>query len=329
MDFISFTAGPDDDGRRLERVLKALLPDESLSVVFKAIRKGLIKVNGKKIHTGTRVSQGATITIANFLIPDKSRTEKKQFERSFQPAVTYETLFKNDFIQIINKPYDISVQGKNSLTPLIIAEWDKIKKTDSLSFRPGPLHRLDRKTSGIVAFSQNLEGARWFSKALTEHMFKKTYITLLEGKLYEKAQWKDEILIEKQSLKHNFYTVAINANSNRYAHGGKEAETEIAPLAYGRYHGKIVTFAECIIKTGRKHQIRAQAAQHGFPLLGDTAYGGEKIDEPQDIYLHAYELAIPVDNPLELPALIRAPILTNFRKMLNRILIKWDGQLII
>ena len=80
-----------------------------------------------------------------------------------------------------------------------------------------------------------------------------------------------------------------------------------------------------MIKTGRTHQIRAQAAFHGFPLLGDTAYGGQKIDAKrfgQEFFLHAHELHFPKDNPLGLAESITAPISQAFEKILQELRLK-------
>ena len=112
-----------------------------------------------------------------------------------------------------------------------------------------------------------------------------------------------------------FHTVTL-------AETGKRAHTIATPLAYGSYHGKAVTLVRCDISTGRKHQIRAQAAHHGFPLLGDTAYGGTAISETQDFFLHAHRLGIG-ENPLGLPPEIQSDISTNFAKMLSICLIKY------
>ena len=95
------------------------------------------------------------------------------------------------------------------------------------------------------------------------------------------------------------------------------------------YEGKDVTLIEYKIETGRKHQIRAQSSFHGYALLGDTAYGAQKIAESQSHFLHAYRLTFPKDTIFGLPEHIDAPIMTNFEKMLVKILIKWSNVTII
>jgi 23S rRNA pseudouridine955/2504/2580 synthase len=64
---------------------------------------------------------------------------------------------------------------------------------NSLSFKTGPLHRLDRKTTGLLAFSQNLQGAQWFSQKIKSHEIQKVYLALLEGNLCQNQIWEENI----------------------------------------------------------------------------------------------------------------------------------------
>ena len=313
MDFTHFTAGKDDSDRRLDRVLRNFLSEEHLSSIYKSLRKGLVKVNGKKCEGNFRISEGDDIQIADFLLGNGniSSTPQKQAqpEVSAQSSLEAITVFKNESILILNKPYDIPVQPSssskgNSLAEAVQKEYELTHQKTSLSFKTGPLHRLDRKTTGLIAFSQNLEGAKWFSEAIKFHSVQKIYLAILEGKLTESQVWEEYIEKSESGLSENFHTVEVNSSQE-----GKFAHTEVEPVSHGVFQGKPVTLARILIKTGRTHQIRSQSAFHGFPLLGDTAYGGTKIDSKrfsQDFFLHAYELHIPCENPIGLPEKIKA-----------------------
>lgn len=320
MNFTHFTAGKDDSDRRLDRVLRNFLSGEQLSSIYKSLRKGLVKVNGKKCEGNFRVSEGDDIQIADFLLDGKIIGSQPDNDTKDLLSLEAITVFKNDSILILNKPYDIPVQPSSSskgksLSEIVQKEFESTHAKTSLSFKTGPLHRLDRKTTGLIAFSQNLEGAKWFSEAIKTHAVKKIYLAVLEGKLTETQVWEEYIeklgvrseelgVNKEQGARSNFHTVEVNSSD-----GGKFAHTEVSPLSHGVFLGKPVTLARVLIKTGRTHQIRSQSAFHGFPLLGDTAYGGTKIDSKrfgQDFFLHAYELHIPRDNPLGLPEKITA-----------------------
>ncbi|MCR5290052.1 MAG: RluA family pseudouridine synthase [Treponema sp.] len=322
MEFKKFTCGTDDDNRRLDKILRRLLPTKKTSELYQAIRKGLVKINDKKAAPEYRVAAGDYIHIASFLI--------EQSDSVVLPApsnhIHLDYILKNEHIVIINKPYDISVQGKDSIAQAITHTWQTSTDThNSLSFRPGPLHRLDKKTTGVLVCSQSLQGSRWFSQAIATHIVQKDYIAIVQGTLAEKQTWQDLLTAEsdnKTSPK-QFHTVNIETSH------GKTAITHAFPLAHGIYNNIPVTLVQYRIETGRKHQIRAQSSHHGYPLLGDSAYGGIAIHEDQDIYLHAYQITLPADNPIELPPAVQAPISTNFQKMLNKTLLKWNGLLIV
>ena len=325
MDFTHFTAGKDDSGRRLDKILRRFLSEESLSSLYKSLRKGLIKVSGKKCDGNFRVSEGDDIQIASFLLGEDF---SEQSETSKEPALSAGAnsplskdiiVFKNESILILNKPYDIPVQPSGSsnggsLAEIVQKDYEITHKKSSLSFRTGPLHRLDRKTTGLIVFSQNLEGAKWFSEAIKTHDIQKIYLAILEGTLTENVIWEERIQkVEngKQKMERGFFendvfhTVSVNSEEGKFAH------TEVTPVSHGVLFGKKVTLARILIKTGRTHQIRSQAGFHGFPLLGDTAYGGTKIDSRrfgQDFFLHAAELHFPKNNSLGLPEKILAPV---------------------
>lgn len=352
MNFKHFKAGMDDSGRRLDRVLRRFLSEENLSSIYKSLRKGLIKVDGKKCDGNFRVSEGSDLQIADFLLDQKETIDRS--EKTKSPLLDDIILFKNDFILILNKPYDIPVQPTSSfkgksLAETVQEEYQSSHEMASLSFKTGPLHRLDRKTTGLLAFSQNLQGAQWFSEKIKSHEIQKVYLALLEGNLTENQIWEEKIekmengklkaengkrkaesfsfgkvsgfgdagTFETKSLRGAFHTVSVSSDGE-----GKAAYTEVTPLSHGLFWGKDVTLARVLIKTGRTHQIRAQAGFHDFPLLGDTAYGSGKIDSKkwgQDFFLHASELHFPPDNPLNLPEKISAPLPKAFENILNSI----------
>ena len=104
--------------------------------------------------------------------------------------------------------------------------------------------------------------------------------------------------------------------------GGKKAAlTEVRPLAYGKIVGKSFTLVSVEIKTGKTHQIRAQAAFAGFPLLGDSAYGADFFSYPdkrgQSLFLQARTLIFEKDNPLGVPEKISAPLPSFFAQLIK------------
>ncbi len=343
MNFVNFTASHNDADRRLDKIIRRLLDNIPLSVVYKYLRKGLIKLNGQRAEPDMRVRVHDVIEVAEFLLPAEKKSEKTEQNNDgkntfsatstgnpditgkkngtqhigyFSAKLPFSDIFKNRDIRIINKPYDYTVQdgGKSSLQPLsrIIADCYYAEYGyQYISFRPGPLHRLDRKTTGLLAFSQSLAGARWFSAAMQHNLIKKEYLSLVEGIMQSEQIWDEPIQRKTHTAGKNFHLSEISGT-------GKPAWTQAIPVCSGTYHGRTITLVRFRIDTGRTHQIRLHSSNHGFPLLGDTAYGGTAIQEQQNLYLHAFRMVFPEDNPLKIPEKLTAPLPENFQNILQK-----------
>ena len=216
------------------------------------------------------------------------------------------------------------VHGQDdSLEKIVKKYWEEKKSTDSLSFKPGPLHRIDKKTSGLTVFSKSLKGAQWFSKNIQDHSINKNYFAILQGHISSSCDFVDQIINNGDKDK-GFYKVSASSSSlsnldksKNGASKDKTAISHIKVIARGKYKETPVTFVKINIETGRKHQIRAQSAFHGHPLLGDTTYGGSSLkNEKQDFYLQASELIFQ-KNPLNLPSCIKIDLSDAFKEMLN------------
>lgn len=329
MEFIRFKTGKDDEGRRLDRIAKKLLSEENLSQLYKAIRNGLIKVNEKKQKGEYRIQKGDEIKIASFLAENAVLADKKNQEK-ITPLPEEWIVLRTQELLFLNKPYDLPVQkskaGEQALNVLVQEDYDFFNSQNtwkSLSFRTGPLHRLDRRTTGLMAFSQNLEGAQAFSKAIQEHRIKKTYLAIVEGALEQTETWMEKISRNEKDLNSSkFHTVSVNSGSKN----SKESSTTVIPLAYGKYKGIQVSLVKFIISTGRTHQIRAASAYHSHPLLGDTVYGARQISERQNLFLHSYSLEFQ-ENLFTLPKKIVCPPGENFVSVLKSALINLPCEL--
>lgn len=306
MNFRDFFAGPDDNDRRLDRIIKIFLPQLPSSEIFKALRKNLIRVNDKKSKPDYRVSQGDKISIADFLLnnTENNSVSPKESKISQDKINLPEIVFQNENFLIFNKPANLAVHGENSLEKEVRKYFQlSEKKSDSLSFTPGPLHRIDRNTTGLIAFSWSLKGAQWFTENIKNHSINKIYYGILQGKVSETKTWKDKL--DKEENQKNFYRMNIVSDNED---AGKEAVTTVIPKVYGRYKNVDFTLCQIIIETGRQHQIRAQCSAHEHPLLGDSAYNGKTFDKEIDsFFLHAAKLKIP-DNNLGLPSELSAPL---------------------
>lgn len=321
MEFDNFETGINDIDRRLDKIIRKILPDLPLSQIYKLIRKNLIRINDKKTSQEYKIQEKDIINIASFILSENKKNTAvstnniQNSSNTISGSLKLDIIFKNQHILIINKPYDISVQGSdNTLDKIVQSEYrNNLSINDkSLSFTPGPLHRLDRKTTGILCFSQSIQGARWFTENIKNHTIQKKYAGIIQGNLKTAEKWED--FISKTENKNSFFhTVTAKEIPAESESLEKKALTFVTPIAYGNYKNYPVTLALFDIKTGRTHQIRSQSALHNHPLIGDTAYGGIELrNEGRDFFLHAIKLSFPEGNPLELPEEITAPLTESF-----------------
>lgn len=281
-----WTLGADDSGRRLDRILRKLLAENSQGAILSALRKGLVKLNGKKAQASDLTQEGDILSVAAFLLAPKEGAspnggkDMETLQAQKTPPCPYPIVFENEHLMFIDKPAGISVHdGQDSVAQAFCA-----RTNNSLSFVSAPLHRLDKGTSGLLAVSKSAEGARWFCKNIQSHQIKKFYWGIVLGRLSAQEEWTDELEIN----------------------GDKKAARTIAlPLKQGAFDGKEITLVQFQIFTGRKRQIRAQSAMRGHPLLGDKAFGGDIVGPGGRFYLRSMRMEFP-ENDLGLPPFLEA-----------------------
>ena len=381
MEFVDFIAQEDDDNRRLSKILKNIFNKKEINT-FEIIRKKLIKVNNQKVKEDCKIKENDKISIPEFILKDKNQNKttnllenqqknhfenqktnyfvqkSKNLEKENQKKSDFklEILFQNEHILIINKAKGINVQPGNkneiSLSQIVEENFSKQNKT-SLSFKVGPLHRIDKFTSGAVCFSQSLKGARWFSENIQNHKICKIYVGILEGFLENNEIWqdylKDSSSDEQNDLeyKQKKFTVSARKSSKiskknedfhkveKSSSGEKNSKlciTKVFPVEHKIFSQKKYTVCLFKIETGRKHQIRCQSFIHGHSLAGDTIYNGRKFadgsKEFSDFFLHSYFLKFP-ENSLDIPQEIFAPFDDDFKTFINLDLINQKVKSII
>ncbi len=286
--YYTFQVDKDDTGRRIDRVIRKILSNTPLSGIYKLIRNGKIKINGKKFPPSYRLVEGDTISLPKDLtnnIPTK--TNKTDKTSSIKPFIIEET---EDFIAI-NKPRGVLVHGKNSLDTMLLNYLNNTQeeKNPFRAFTPGPIHRLDRNTSGIVIFSKSLKGAKEISILFKEHRVTKIYLAVIEGKLTRKATLRD-ILYRDKNKKKSIVGIPHTQEESPKGENKNQKWQEVITHLYPLVSTDKLTLTLCIPVTGKSHQIRAQLANYGHPLLGDIKYGGRK--NRGGFLLHALQIIV-------------------------------------
>ena len=280
----------DNDGRRLDRVLRRLWPQVPLGAIMKAIRMGEVRVDGRKSKGDARVCEGEVITVPWESASDNTAGASRAFDvtpsnagRLGSPGPKFpplSTIYRDDDIWIVNKPAGLLTQPDtkygDSLITRALAElnWSR---TD---FRPATVQRLDRNTTGAVIIALTGAARRTLSELIREHRIKKIYHAVVEGSI------GDEGRIDWPLLKDNEKNI-VRADEN-----GQSALTIFRRIAF--CGGRSLVEAELV--TGRPHQARVHFAAVGHPIVGDRKYGsGEGAKRP---LLHARKIIFPNDAAL-------------------------------
>ncbi len=299
--------GQDDDGRRIDRILRKAFKDFPLSFIHRLIRKKQVLINNIPVKIDTRVQKGDVLSVKGSIeMPE--RTKKPE---PICHSGKLDILYEGSGLLILNKPAGLEVHGPKSLETMARVYLRDVLPP-SLSFKPGPLHRLDKPTSGIIAFSKSLDGARRFSEALQNGKIKKMYIALMDGIIKKKETWEDTLFRDHD-----------NKKTIRSEQEGQQAVLTVHPLmtsidtitsdtSNSQYSLVLIE-----LKTGRTHQIRAQGAIHHHPLAGDKKYGGSFL--PGGFFLHAWILSIPSEIAPDLPSFMTAPLPKEWEKPLTSI----------
>ena len=289
----------EEAGQSLEKYIKKAFPMMPLSFLYKLFRKKDVKINGHWQDKKYIVNEGETVTIYVTDSQLESFNEQKEIEASneLESLIVYE----DENVLIVNKPRGLLVQpdSKNSksLDKMVVSYLmykGEYNPNDTNAYKPGPAHRLDRNTSGLVIFGKNTYTLQYLSNILKDHeLVTKHYYTLVVGEILEDG------IIDKP-LKKDEGSGKVYVSSIK--DGGKEAKTMYHVLQ--RFDG--FTLLDVVLLTGRTHQIRVHMASIDHPVVGDSKYGDFKINhEFEDKYhfthqfLHAYELDFhKVDGPL-------------------------------
>ncbi|MBN2658675.1 MAG: RluA family pseudouridine synthase [Spirochaetales bacterium] len=296
--YASFTAGSNDNGRRADRIIRQFIPERSLGGVYKAFRKGLIRINGKKVSPDSKLMEGDSLEIYRTLLEERpSPDEPLEPHR----AEKLDILYEDDDLLALSKSRGTLVHGGEDSLEKEVSLYLKDKLPPSLVFKPGPLHRLDRNTSGLIYFSKSLSGARDFSENLRGGKFRKYYAALLDGTLKRKAVWVDNLQRD---------------GDRKVSFAGKNGETARSTCFPLRSEGNR-TLAVILIETGRTHQIRVQASHHGHPLSGDRKYGGSPLEE--GYLLHSLKIETEAGSALYGKELPEAPLPQQWKKTLGKL----------
>ena len=290
-----FTIGKNDAGQRLDRWLAKTLPLLPGPLAQKYIRLKRVKVNGKGSQRDVRLQVGDLLQLyINDEFFDQPR-EDNAFLAVFKPKL--DIVYEDENLMLLNKRPGLLCHADehekvNTLITHIQAylyqkkEWNP---RDEHSFTPALCNRIDRNTGGIVMAAKNAETLRILNQKIRDREIAKYYLAIVHGKMTP-PQGKLEGFLLKDEDKAQVKVF------RKPVPGGKSAATLYKTLTVNRG----LSLVECELLTGRTHQIRAQFAAAGHPLLGDGKYGRERDNKQygrsfQALYSYKLEFTFPTD----------------------------------
>ncbi|MBP9779323.1 RluA family pseudouridine synthase [Candidatus Gracilibacteria bacterium] len=299
-----------DIDQRLDRFVKKYLPNAPLGGIYKMLRTGKIKVNGKKKPETYMIELGDEI--AFWLTDDElqSLTQEKMAQRedgikrenlSNEHKIILEVLYEDDFLMVINKPSGMNVHPGDHKTQersLIECVQDMLgTQYNSLTFKPALVHRIDRDTSGCLLIAKEKSTLESLLVSLQSHSIEKIYHTVIRGKPREIKGTFRERLLRVENARDEAKVRVDEAGQTAVTH--YEVIKSFVPLGkHESTRDNVLSLLECRIETGRTHQIRVHLSYHNCPIIGDQAYGDRSINsyirrqyEVNRQLLHAYSLS--------------------------------------
>ena len=271
-----FQIGPNDAGQRLDRFLAKAVPLLPASLAQKYIRIKRIKINGGRGERDTRLQSGDLIQLyINDEFFDKPR-EDNAFLTVAAPKLNI--VYEDEHILLVDKrpgqavhPHDGAEYGRTLIDHIQSYLYQKRewRPREENSFTPALCNRIDRNTGGIVIAAKTADALRIMNQKIKDRELDKRYLAIVEG-TPKPANGSLKGYLFKDAQKNKVFV------TNKPQPGAKTCQTNYKTLASAQG----LSLVECELITGRTHQIRAQFAHAGHPLLGDGKYG--KLDKRFD-----------------------------------------------
>lgn len=273
----------DENGLRLDRWFKRNYPTLALSHLNKIVRKGEVRVDGKRVETATRLEAGATVRVPPLDLAAAPAKPAIKTSSGDALALRDMTLFEDKHVLVLNKPYGLAVQGGSGTTRHIDGMLASLADTDGN--RPVLVHRLDRDTSGVLLVAKSRRIAAELGEAFRSRQAKKIYWAVVEG-VPKPAQGRISLFLAKGPGMGDDRGRGKRPSSGRdiermriAAHGDEDAQHSITYYAIVDKVSPRCAWLSMKPLTGRTHQLRAHAEAIGTPIFGDPKYGRRPEDD--------------------------------------------------
>ena len=281
---------PDENGMRVDRFFEGRFPGLSFSHIQRIIRKGEVRVNGKRTEPKNRLEAGQAVRIPPLQLAapaPRDDAPQAQKDRAFIKSIT---LYEDADVLVLNKPMGLAVQGGSGTVRHIDGMLGALRGSGVDAQRPRLVHRLDKDTAGCLLVAKTRFAAAALAKTFRTRSARKIYWALVAGVPKPKQGRVSTYLAKQEVEEDSFMRIA--------KHGEKDAVHAVTYYAVVETAAQKLSWISLKPVTGRTHQLRAHMAHVGNPIVGDPKYFNiENWELPGGIqnklHLLARRIAVP------------------------------------
>ncbi len=303
----------DEAGQRLDKALARLLPAVPLTRIFRLIRKGEVRVNGRRARPEQRLAAGDRLRVPPVHERSASARELASGASPRPPPallarVEAAIIHEDERVLVLDKPAGLAVHGGSGLSHGVIEALRAARPDETLELA----HRLDRDTSGILIVARRPAALRALHELLREGQVHKSYLVLVVGR-WELGRKLVDLPLHTDARVGGERTVRVGV-------GGKDARTQFRLV---QHFGARASLLEATLETGRTHQIRVHAAYCGHPVAGDSKYGDAAANAAlraaglRRMFLHAHSISL--DWPQGGQLSVSAPLPAELKQVLDEL----------
>ncbi|MBP6627674.1 MAG: RluA family pseudouridine synthase [Arenimonas sp.] len=301
----------DRDGQRLDNFLLLQLKGAPRSLVYKLVRSGQVRINGKRAKADSRLVAGDEVRLPPVKLNEPG--EQRPPPRGLLERLAASIVFEDKALLAVNKPSGLATHGGSGISHGLIESLRALRPGEPLEL----VHRLDRDTSGVILVAKKrsalLELQALMRGGEDDEGPGKRYLALLVGRLPNG-------------------TLTVDAPLHKIVMQGGERRVRVDPAGKPSVsHFKVIerrgghSYCEVRIETGRTHQIRVHAAHLGHPVAGDDKYGDDDANKRlaeqiglKRLFLHAASIEFALEQGSK-PYLINAPLSDDLAAALDRL----------
>jgi 23S rRNA pseudouridine955/2504/2580 synthase len=252
----------DEAGMRVDRFVEARFPGLSFSHIQRIIRKGELRVNGKRAQPRQRLVAGQAVRIPPLRLEPRPPARDAKTGNETRDFLKSITLYEDADVLVLDKPMGLAVQGGSGTTRHVDGMLEALR--DAHGQRPRLVHRLDKDTAGCLLVAKTRFGAAALAKTFRSRSARKIYWALVAGVPKPRQGRISTFLAKETRADDSFMRVA--------RHGEEGASHAVTYYAVIDTAARQLAWLSLKPVTGRTHQLRAHLAHIGHPIVGDPKY---------------------------------------------------------